>query len=97
MKKSELVEAVMKAANIEIKKNAQTAVEAVFDTIVKTLARGEEVAITGFGTFRVVRRPAQPAREVRNPATGQMVMAKPKPAMNKPKFRAGKLLKEAVK
>ena len=81
----------MKAANIETKKQAQEAVEAVFDTIAKTMSRGEEVAITGFGTFRVVKRAA---REGRNPKTGEKIQIA---ASVKPKFRAGKLLKEAVK
>ena len=81
----------MQAAGIETKKQAQQAVEAVFDTIVKTLARGEEVAMTGFGTFRVMRRAA---REGRNPMTGEKIQIA---ASVKPKFRAGKLLKEAVK
>lgn len=91
MKKDGLVEAVMKAANIETKKQAQEAVEAIFDTIVKTMGRGEEVAITGFGTFRVQKRAA---REGRNPMTGEKIQIA---ASVKPKFRAGKLLKEAVK
>lgn len=97
MKKSELVEAVMSAANLESKKMAQTVVEAVFDTIVKTMSRGEDVAITGFGTFRVAKRSARPAREGINPRTGEKIMIAAQPAMVKPKFRAGKLLKEAVK
>lgn len=91
MKKAGLVEEVMKAAGIETKKQAQAAVDALFDTIVKTMGRGEEVAITGFGTFRVVRRTA---REGRNPMTGEKIQIA---ASVKPKFRAGKLLKEAVK
>mgnify|MGYP001565342126 CR=1 FL=1 len=91
MKKPELVEAVMAAAHIETKKQAQDAVEAVFDTIVKTMAKGEEVAISGFGTFRVANRAA---REGRNPMTGEKIQIA---ASIKPKFRAGKLLKEAVK
>ncbi len=91
MKKPELVEAVMAAAHIETKKMAQDAVEAVFDTIVKTMAKGEEVAISGFGTFRVANRAA---REGRNPMTGEKIQIA---ASIKPKFRAGKLLKEAVK
>lgn len=91
MKKDGLVEAVMDAAGIETKKQATEAVEAVFDTIIKTLARGEEVAITGFGTFRVRK---QAARMGRNPKTGEPVQIA---ASTKPKFRAGKLLKEAVK
>ena len=91
MKKDGLVEAVMKAAGIETKKNGQEAVEAIFDTIVKTLSRGEEVAISGFGTFRVVKRAA---RVGVNPKTGERIQIA---ASTKPKFKAGKLLKEAVK
>ena len=81
----------MKAANIETKKQAQEAVDAMFDTIVKTMSRGEEVAITGFGTFRVVKRAA---RQGRNPKTGETIQIA---ASTKPKFRAGKLLNEALK
>jgi nucleoid DNA-binding protein len=42
MNKKGLVEAVMKAADIETKAAAERAVEAVFDTIVKMLSHGEE-------------------------------------------------------
>ncbi|MEK7630032.1 MAG: HU family DNA-binding protein [Patescibacteria group bacterium] len=91
MKKDGLVEAVMKAADIKTKKQAQDIVEAFFDTIVKTLGRGEEVAISGFGTFRIVKRAA---RMGVNPKTGEKIQIA---ASTKPKFRAGKVLKEAVK
>ncbi|RJQ28904.1 HU family DNA-binding protein [Candidatus Parcubacteria bacterium] len=91
MTKEGLVEAVMKAAGLETKVLAHKTVEAVFDAIVKTMGRGEDVAITGFGTFRVVKRAA---REGRNPKTGEKIQIK---ASTKPKFRAGKMLKEAVK
>ncbi len=90
MKKPELVEAVMKAAGLETKKQAEMTVEAVFDTIVKSLARGEEVAVAGFGVFRVAKRAA---RTGINPKTGEKIQI---PAKTAPKFRAGKLLKEAV-
>lgn len=90
MKKSGLVQAVADAVGLP-KKQAQAAVEAVFDTIVKTMSKGEDVAIPGFGTFRVYKRKA---RMGRNPATGEQIRI---PAATKPKFRAGKLLKEAVK
>jgi DNA-binding protein HU-beta len=91
MNKVGLVEAVMKAAGLEKKKDAQAAVEAVFDTIVKTMTKGEEVAIAGFGTFRVAKRAA---RMGINPRTGEKIQIA---ASVKPKFRAGKVLKEAVK
>jgi DNA-binding protein HU-beta len=91
MTKAGLVEAVMKAAELETKAAAERAVDAVFDTIIKTMSRGEEVAIAGFGTFRVAKRAA---RQGRNPKTGETIQI---PASVKPKFRAGKALKEAVK
>lgn len=91
MKKDGLVEAVMNAAGIETKKQAQMAVDALFDTIVKTMSKGEEVAITGFGVFRVVKRAA---RMGINPKTMEKIQIA---ASTKPKFKAGKLLKEAVK
>jgi DNA-binding protein HU-beta len=91
MKKDGLVEAVMRDAAIETKKQAAAAVDAVFDAIVKTLSRGEEVAISGFGTFRIAKRAA---RMGVNPKTGEKIQIA---ASTKPKFRAGKLLKEAVK
>lgn len=91
MTKDGLVDAVMSAAGIETKAAAQRAVEAVFDVIMKTLGRGEDVAITGFGTFRVAK---SAARMGRNPKTGESIQIK---ASIKPKFRAGKALKDAVK
>lgn len=91
MKKDGLVEAVIKSAGIETKKQALQAVDAVFDTIVKSLSRGEEVGITGFGAFRVVKRAA---RMGVNPKTGEKIQIA---ASIKPKFKAGKVLKEAVK
>ena len=90
MTKEGLVEAVMQAAGIETKAQAHRVVEALFDTITKTMGRGEDVAITGFGTFRVAKRAA---REGRNPKTGEKIQIA---ASVKPKFRAGKSLKEAV-
>ena len=80
----------MKAVGMSTKAEAERAVDAVFDTIVKTMSRGEEVAITGFGTFRIMKRAA---RMGRNPKTGESIQIK---ASVKPKFRAGKALKEAV-
>jgi len=90
MKKEGLVEAVMNAAGIETKKQAQQAVEAVFETVTKSLSHGEEVAISGFGTFRVAKRAA---RMGVNPRTGEKIQIKASVA---PKFKAGKLLKESV-
>lgn len=91
MTKDGLVDAVMSATGMETKAGAQRAVEAVFDAITKTMSRGEDVTITGFGTFRVAK---SAARQGRNPKTGETIQIA---ASIKPKFRAGKSLKEAVK
>lgn len=91
MKKPELIDAVMSAAGIEVKKQGTTVVEAVFDTIAKTLSRGEEVAIPGFGVFKVAKRAA---RMGVNPKTGEKIQIA---ASVKPKFRAAKALKEMIK
>ncbi len=90
MKKQDLVEAVMNAASLDTKKQAEMAVDGLFDAIVKSLSKGEEVAVTGFGTFKVIKRAA---RAGINPKTGEKIQIAAKTA---PKFRAGKLLKEAV-
>lgn len=90
MKKDDVVDAVMQAAGLESKKQAQTVVDAFLETIVKSLSRGEEVAFTGFGTFKVTKRAA---RMGINPKTGAKIQIA---ASTKAKFRAGKALKEAV-
>jgi DNA-binding protein HU-beta len=91
MNKVGLTEEVMKATGMEKKKDAAAAVDAVFDIIAKAMSHGEEVAIAGFGTFRVAKRAA---RMGVNPRTGEKIQIA---ASVKPKFRAGKVLKEAVK
>ena len=62
----------------------------LLETIVKTLKKGDEVAIAGLGKFSVKLRKA---REARNPKTGETVKVK---AKNVPKFTAAKALKDAV-
>ena len=91
MTKEGLVEAILSKFELASKKQAREIVETIFETITKTLARGEEVAVSGFGTFRVAHRAA---REGINPRTGEKIQI---PASIKPKFRASKTLKEAIK
>ncbi len=91
MTKEGLAETILSKFELASKKQAKEIVETIFETITKTLARGEEVAISGFGTFRVARRAA---REAINPRTGEKIQI---PASIKPKFRASKALKEAIK
>ncbi len=90
MKKQDFVEVVMNAGGIEVKKTATAVIDAIFETIIKTMSKGEEVAIAGFGTFKVSKRAA---REGINPRTGEKIHIA---ASIKPKFRAAKALKEAV-
>lgn len=90
MTKEGLAEAIMKAAKMDTKKQAQQAMETVFEVITKTLARGEEVTVTGFGTFRAVK---VAARDGINPKTQEKIRIA---AAIRPKFKAGKALKDAV-
>ena len=89
MNKSQLIEALSKHYEGN-KKAAQHALESVLETITREVAKGEKVAITGFGAFEKTIRPA---RMVRNPRTGERTRAK-KTAV--PKFRAGAELKAVV-
>ncbi|MDD6879663.1 MAG: HU family DNA-binding protein [bacterium] len=69
MKKTELVEAVATAVGLT-KADATRAIDATFATIKEALAKGDKVAISGFGTFATSKRAA---REGRNPQTGEAV------------------------
>src|SRR5690242_14259477 len=89
MTKNELIAAVADKAQMT-KTAAASAVDATFDAITSTLKKGGEVKIMGFGNFRVVKRAA---REGRDPRTGAPVKIK---AARRPRFSAGKGLKEAV-
>ena len=70
---------------------AKEAVDGVFAAIGDALANGEEVRITGFGTFGTRSRPA---RIGRNPRTGEAISVS---ESTSPTFKAGKTLKDAVK
>mgnify|MGYP001619551517 FL=1 len=70
---------------------AEEVVDSIMAAIVSSLKKGDEVSIAGLGIFSVKMRKARTAR---NPKTGEPVQV---PAMNVPKFRAAKMLKEAVR
>ncbi|MHB1536936.1 MAG: HU family DNA-binding protein [Solirubrobacteraceae bacterium] len=89
MNKTQLVEAISADSGLT-KADAQRAVESFVRTVGKTLKKGDEVAITGFGKFSVVKRAA---RQGVNPRTGERVKIK---ASKAPKFTAGASLKQAV-
>lgn len=89
MNKTELVAAVAEKAELS-KKDADTAVTAMFDAITESLRGGEKVQLMGFGTFEVKERAA---RMGRNPQTKEM---HPIAASKVPVFKAGKALKDTV-
>jgi len=72
------------------RKAAAHALESVLDTITREVAKGEKVAITGFGSFE---KKVRDARWVRNPSTGERMKAKKKAV---PAFRPGAQLKDVV-
>ena len=89
MNKGDLVNQVAKVVNT--KREAQAAVDCVFDSITKALRKKGTVTLVGFGTFKVDKRKA---RKGRNPQTGEEIKIK---AKRVPKFVPGKALKDAVK
>jgi DNA-binding protein HU-beta len=89
MNKSQLIAAVSSDSGLS-KVDSTRAIESLLDTVTRTLKKGDEVSITGFGKFSVVNRAA---RQGVNPRTGERVKIK---ASKAPKFSAGATLKQAV-
>jgi DNA-binding protein HU-beta len=89
MNKSELIDSVAKASDLS-KADSVRALDAIVDTITKSLKKGNPVALVGFGTFKVSKRNA---RMGRNPQTGAAIKIA---ARKVPRFSAGKSLKDAV-
>jgi DNA-binding protein HU-beta len=90
MNKTELVEAVAKAAGVT-KSDADAAISSMFDVIAAQVKKGEKVQITGWLTVEQVKRAA---RTGRNPQTGEAIKIKASKAV---KVTAGAKLKSAVK
>ena len=89
MNKTELIAEV--AAKTELsKKDAEKAVNAVFESIVNALKADEKVSIVGFGAFEAKTRPA---RKGHNPATGKEIEIAATKAAS---FKVGKALKDAL-
>ncbi|OIP75878.1 MAG: DNA-binding protein HU [Parcubacteria group bacterium CG2_30_36_21] len=90
MTKEDLIEVLAKKVCCS-KKEAVDCLNTVLDEIKGSLAKGKDVILTGFGTFKVSKRKA---RIGRNPQTGATLKI---PAKTVPRFKAGKGLKDAVK
>jgi DNA-binding protein HU-beta len=91
MTKDELIDSVASKTDVS-KKEVETIINTILETITTSLTDGEKVALTGFGTFDVSKRAARTGVNPQNP--GQKIQI---PAMTVPKFKAGKSLKDAVK
>ena len=89
MNKAELIEAIVKETELS-KAAAGRALNAVLDTIVKAVAKKQDVQLIGFGTFKAAKRAA---RTGKNPRTGEKLKIA---AATVPRFSAGAAFKVAV-
>ena len=89
MNKADLVAKVAELSGLT-KTDADKATDAIFEAITGALKGGDEVRLTGFGSFSVAQRAASKGR---NPRTGEEIDIA---ASKQPKFSAGKGLKDAV-
>jgi DNA-binding protein HU-beta len=89
MNKAELIERVSK--DTELSKNeVEKSLNSITEWIKKSVKKGDEVKLVGFGTFSKSKRKA---RTGRNPQTGAEIKI---PACSVPKFKPGKDFKESV-
>jgi DNA-binding protein HU-beta len=89
MNKAELIESMAKISKMP-RAACKQALEAFITSVSNALKQNKDVALTGFGTFVVMKRKS---RVGVNPATGKKMQI---PAKNVPKFRPGKALKSLV-
>lgn len=90
MNRKELIEAILKNKDLShmTKKEAEQFLNTFVDVVRKTVKKGDDVSLVGFGTFCRVKRAA---RMGMNPATGEKIKIK---ARTLPKFRPGKAWKD---
>lgn len=89
MTKADLIEEVSRVVEMT-RKESEVIVEAIFDSIVRSLRHADKIEIRGFGSFRTRQRQA---RIGRNPKTGTRVEV---PAKKIPYFKPSKELKDVV-
>ena len=90
MKKSEIIETITTIKGLT-KADVTRVFEATFNLIKEELVKGNDVAVSGFGTFKKLERAA---RTGRNPQTGETIKI---PARNAVSVKVGSKLKDAVK
>lgn len=89
MTKQEVISEMAQKSGLS-KTDTAKALDAFTEVVTDSLKAGNAITLTGFGTFGLTER--EP-REGRNPATGEPIQI---PACKTPKFKPGKVLKEAV-
>ena len=89
MKKTELIAAVAEQSGLS-KKDAEKALNATIDTIIKAVAEGDKIQLTGFGTFEQRQRNARTGVDPRTGNTIEIAASKV------PAFKAGKGFKDIV-
>ncbi|MCP5405434.1 MAG: HU family DNA-binding protein [Pseudomonadaceae bacterium] len=89
MNKQELISQVASKTKMS-KTDVSKVTDVLFEEITKSMKKGNDVRLTGFGTFTTSKRKATTGR---NPRTGASIKIA---ASTQPKFRAGKALKDAV-
>ncbi len=89
MTKADLIEEVSGVVELT-RKESEVIVEAIFDSVVRSLRNGDKIEIRGFGSFRTRERQS---RIGRNPKTGARVEV---PAKRIPYFKPSKELKDLV-
>jgi integration host factor subunit beta len=87
--KADLIEEVLRITELP-RKESETIVETIFDSIIESLQSGDKIEIRGFGSFRTRQRRG---RVGRNPKTGEKVEVPPKKI---PFFKPSKELKDFV-
>jgi len=90
MNKQQLIEKIAAETNMS-KAQTEMFLNCAFENIKKTVKKGDDVKLVGFGTFTKAKRKA---RTGRNPQTGKAIKI---PASWAPKFRAGAEFKAMVK
>jgi DNA-binding protein HU-beta len=91
MNKAQLVESVANDTTQLTKTAVEDTLNAALEAIKKSIKKGEDVTLVGFGTFT---RSKRKARSGRNPQTGKEIQI---PAAVVPRFRAGKEFKNALR
>ena len=90
MNKAQLIEAIAAATKMT-KVDSEAVLNTAIETIKKSVKKGDDVTLVGFGTFLKSKRKA---RAGRNPQTGKAIKI---PAMSVPRFRAGREFKNFVR